>query len=171
VETHIHLDKSRILDRCTPPPVGVRDYMQRVADVKPTFTVEDVYNRARDTLEQCLLHGATLMRTHVEVDPNVGLTGFEALKQLAADYRWAIDIEFCVFAQEGWTNAPETDANVVAALGDGATVVGAPPASTRIMAARSTGSSSWPGNSMSTWISISTPAPPLMIWTFTRSAG
>ena len=123
VETHIHLDKSRILDRCTPPPVGVRDYMQRVADVKPTFTVEDVYNRARDTLEQCLLHGATLMRAHVEVDPNVDLVGFEALKQLAADYRWAIDIEFCVFAQEGLTNVPETDANTVAALKDGATVV------------------------------------------------
>ena len=127
VETHIHLDKSRILDRCTAPPVGVRDYMQRVADVKPSFTVEDVYNRARATLEQCLLHGTTLMRTHVEVDPNVGLTGFAALKQLATDYRWAIDIEFCVFAQEGWTNAPETDANVVTALGDGATVVGGAP--------------------------------------------
>ncbi len=127
VETHIHLDKSRILDRCTPPPVGVADYMQRVADVKPTFTVEDVYERARHTLEQCLLHGATLMRTHVEVDPNVGLVGFEALKQLAADYRWAIDIEFCVFAQEGLTNAPETDANRVAALKDGATVVGGAP--------------------------------------------
>ena len=127
VETHIHLDKSRILDRCTAPPAGERDYMERVSAVKPTFTVEDVYARAQATLEQCLLNGATLMRTHVEVDPNVGLTGFEALKQLADDYRWAIDMEFCVFAQEGWTNVPETDANVVAALKDGATVVGGAP--------------------------------------------
>ena len=29
------------------------------------------------------------------------MRGFEALKQLAVDYRWAIDIEICVFAQEG----------------------------------------------------------------------
>ncbi len=33
VETHIHLDKSRILDRCTAPPAGVRDYMERVSAV------------------------------------------------------------------------------------------------------------------------------------------
>ncbi|MDP6832705.1 MAG: amidohydrolase family protein, partial [Alphaproteobacteria bacterium] len=79
------------------------------------------------TVEQCLVNGATHMRTHVELDPNVGLRGFEALKQLAADYRWAIDIELCVFAQEGMTNVPETDANIVAALKDGATVVGGAP--------------------------------------------
>ena len=68
-----------------------------------------------------------LFRSHAELDPNVGLRGFEALKQLAEDYSWAIDIEICVFAQEGWTNIPETDANIVAALKNGATVVGGAP--------------------------------------------
>ena len=41
VETHIHLDKSRILDRCTPSPDRGTDHMARVASVKPDFTVED----------------------------------------------------------------------------------------------------------------------------------
>ena len=127
VESHIHLDKSRILDRCTPPSHRGRDHMMRVSAVKPGFTVEDVYQRARATLEQCLMNGTTLMRTQVEVDANIGLRGFEALQQLAADFRWAIDIEICVFAQEGWTNAPETNANVVEALRRGATVVGGAP--------------------------------------------
>jgi cytosine deaminase len=127
IETHIHLDKSRILDRCTPSPDRGRDHMARVSAVKPGFTVEDVYARARATLEGCILHGATHMRTHVEVDPNVGLRGFEALQQLARDYRWAIDLTLCVFAQEGQTNVPETDANVVECLRRGATVVGGAP--------------------------------------------
>jgi len=127
IESHIHLDKSRILDRCTPSPNRGRDHMQRVAAVKPGFTVEDVYARARTTLEQCIVNGTTHIRTHVEVDPNVGLRGFEALQQLAADYRWAIDIELCVFAQEGWSNVPEADANVVAGLERGASVVGGAP--------------------------------------------
>jgi len=127
IETHIHLDKSRIMDRCTAAPDRGTDHMARVAAVKPGFTQEDVYARAQATVEQCVVNGASHMRTHVELDPNVGLRGFEALKQLAADYRWAIDIEICVFAQEGWTNAPETDANIVAALKNGATVVGGAP--------------------------------------------
>ncbi len=127
VETHIHLDKSRILDRCAPAPNRGRDHMIRVAAVKPGFTVEDVYARARATLEQCLINGTTHMRTHVEVDPNVDFCGFEALQQLAEDYCWAIDLELCVFAQEGWTNVPEADANVVEGLKRGATVVGGAP--------------------------------------------
>ena len=127
IESHIHLDKSRILDRCVPSPDRGTDHMKRVAAVKPDFTVEDIYARAKATLEQCLLHGTTHMRTHVEVDPNVGLKGFEALQQLAADYRWAIDIDLCVFAQEGWTDVPEADANVLEGLKRGARVVGGAP--------------------------------------------
>ncbi|MBT7756660.1 MAG: amidohydrolase, partial [Rhodospirillaceae bacterium] len=120
IETHIHLDKSRIMDRCSAAPDRGTDHMARVAAVKPSFTQEDVYTRAQATVERCVANGATHMRTHAELDPNVGLRGFEALKQLAEDYSWAIDIEICVFAQEGWTNIPETDANIVAALKNGA---------------------------------------------------
>ena len=127
IETHIHLDKSRILDRCAPAPDRGRDHMARVSAVKPSFTVEDVYQRASATVEQCLINGTTHMRTHVEVDPNVGLRGFEAIRQLAEDYRWAIDIEICVFAQEGLSDNPETDANLLAGLRGGATVVGGAP--------------------------------------------
>ena len=128
VETHIHLDKSRIVERCAPAAGRARDHMERVSAVKPGFTVEDVYARAAETLERSILNGITHMRTHVEVDPNVGLRGFEALRQLAVDYAWGVDLELCVFAQEGWTNAPETDRNVVTALERGATVVGGAPA-------------------------------------------
>jgi cytosine/creatinine deaminase len=54
VETHIHLDKSRILDRCSPEPSRSQpDHMRRVQAVKNTFTVEDIYDRAKETLEAC----------------------------------------------------------------------------------------------------------------------
>ncbi len=127
IETHIHLDKSRILDRCAASPKGGTDHMLRVAAVKEGFTVEDVYARAAKTIEASLLHGASHMRTHVEVDPNGGLRGFDALLQLQKDYGWALDLELCVFAQEGLTNHPETDANLVEGLKRGATVIGGAP--------------------------------------------
>lgn len=127
IETHIHLDKSRILDRCSPSPNRGTDHMLRVSAVKEGFTVEDVYQRASETIEECLLHGTSHMRTHIELDPNGGMRGFEALQQLQKDYAWALDLELCVFAQEGLTNNPETDANLVEALKHGAAVIGGAP--------------------------------------------
>jgi cytosine deaminase len=128
VETHIHLDKTCTIDRC---PCETQRFphgaMQRVSDIKHTFTVEDVTSRARRTLEKCISHGTTLMRTHAEVDPKVGLRGFEGVKALVEAYKWAIDIEICVMPQEGMLNNPGTEALMVAALRNGARVIGAAP--------------------------------------------
>jgi cytosine deaminase len=128
VECHFHLDKSRILDRVAPlADRRATDYMARTAAVKHTFTVEDVYARARATLEQCLLNGIGHMRTHIEVDPNVGLRGFDAIERLANDYAWGIDLQLCVFLQEGWTNVAGAEEIVRAALKRGAHAVGGAP--------------------------------------------
>ncbi len=127
VETHIHLDKSCIIDRCAPETEREPHVVKRVAAVKKDFTVEDVRARARRTLEKCISHGATRMRTHVEIDPGVGLRGFEGVQALVDEYKWAIDIELCVFPQEGLTDNPGTDELLVEALKRGAKVVGAAP--------------------------------------------
>ncbi|HEY5867560.1 MAG TPA: amidohydrolase family protein [Candidatus Tectomicrobia bacterium] len=125
IESHFHLDKARSLDRVPlQPDRMIRDHMERTAAIKQTFTPEEMYARAQATLEQCLLHGVTHMRTQVEVDPNVGLLGFEVIEQLRKDYAWAIDIQPCVFLQEGWTDVPGADENLVACLDRGAPVVG-----------------------------------------------
>lgn len=127
VETHIHLDKSRIIDRC-PLPEGRRvNPVTTVAPIKPAMSVEDIYTRAETTLKECLVNGATRMRTQVEIDPAMGLRGFEAINALAAAYKWAIDIEACVFPQDGLTNYPGTEELLVEALKAGAPVLGAAP--------------------------------------------
>ena len=127
VETHIHLDKSNIIDRCAPEAGRQATSMQRVAAVKQTFTVEDVYERASRTLEKCIKHGATRMRTHLELDGGVEMRSFEAIEALRRDYAWAIDVEVCVFPQEGLTNNPRADALLVEGLKRGAKVIGAAP--------------------------------------------
>jgi cytosine deaminase len=128
IETHIHLDKSRIVDRCAPEPSrSSPDHMRRVQAVKPTFTVEDIYARAKETLETCIKQGTTRIRTHAEIDPPVGLKGVEALQALAKEYAWAVDLEICVFPQEGLTTSPEADAALVEGLRRGAAAIGAAP--------------------------------------------
>src|ERR1700730_5948835 len=127
IESHIHLDKSRIADRC-PLPDGRRvNPVTMVAPLKPGWTVEDVYGRAQKTLHECLVNGTPRMRTQVEIAPGIGLRGFEAVRALAADYRWAIDIELCVLPQDRLTHYPGTEELLVAALKQGAPVLGAAP--------------------------------------------
>ena len=127
VETHIHLDKSCILDRCRSDRGTIEEAISEVARLKRDFTAEDVYARGRRTIEKCILQGTTHMRTHLEVDPVIGLRGLEAVERLVADYAWAIDIEICVFPQEGLLSNPGTDELMVAAMKRGARVVGAAP--------------------------------------------
>jgi len=128
VETHIHLDKSCILDRCKAERGDLEEAIGEVAKVKKAFTPEDVYERAKRTLEKCILNGTTHMRTQLEVDPGIGLRGLEGVRPLLDEYRWAIDIEICIFPQEGLLNNPGTDELMVQALRDGGgRVVGAAP--------------------------------------------
>jgi cytosine deaminase len=127
VETHIHLDKSCILDRCTSEQGTLDEAIAQVALQKKAFTEQDVTERARRTLEKAIAQGTGVMRTHVEVDPVVGLRGFEGVLALVQEYRWAIDIEVCVFPQEGLISNPGTDELLVAAMKQGASVIGAAP--------------------------------------------
>jgi len=127
IETHIHLDKSCIIDRCAPEEGRQANAVPRVTAVKPSFTIQDVYERASRTLEKCIKHGTTRMRTHLELDGGVEMRSFEAIEALRRDYAWAIDIEVCVFPQEGLTNNPRADQLLVQALERGAKVIGAAP--------------------------------------------
>ncbi len=127
VETHIHLDKSCILDRCTSDRGDLDEAIKEVAKAKAAFTPADVRARATRTLEKAILHGTTHMRTHLEVDPVVGLRSLEGVLPLIKDYAWALDLEICVFPQEGLLNNPGTDELMVEGLKRGCRVVGAAP--------------------------------------------
>src|ERR1700716_1886370 len=79
VETHIHLDKSCISDRCTCRTGTLKEAIETVAAAKLAFTEQDIYARGRRTLEKAIVQGTTRMRAHVEVDPRIGLKGFHAI--------------------------------------------------------------------------------------------
>ncbi len=127
IETHIHLDKSRILDRCAAEEGNLEEAIAEVARAKQGFTPEDVHARGAKTLECAILNGTTHMRTHLEVDPGIGLRGFEGIFPLIREYAWAIDLEICIFPQEGLLNNPGTDELMMQALASGGRVVGAAP--------------------------------------------
>jgi cytosine deaminase len=68
-----------------------------------------------------------ILTTHVELDPGIGMIGYDAVNQLARDYAWAVDVELCVFPQEGLTNYPGTEELLIEGLRRGARAIGAAP--------------------------------------------
>jgi cytosine deaminase len=124
VECHIHLDKADILDRTTIKAGTLAEAVEQTSAAKSGFTTADVYARAALTIESAILNGTTLMRSFVEIDPQAELRSFEALQAVRHDYRHAITLELCAFAQEGLTGQPETEALLREALRQGAEVIG-----------------------------------------------
>ncbi|UPJ54722.1 amidohydrolase family protein [Bradyrhizobium sp. 192] len=127
IDTHIHLDKACLLDRCGHDHGSLGDAIRAVSAMKRDFTAEDVYARGARVLERAIVHGTTRMRTHVEIDPRIGLRSFEAVKALKRDYAWALDLSLCVFPQEGLTNDPGAEELLIQALRDGGETIGGCP--------------------------------------------
>lgn len=126
-DSHIHLDKACILDRCSICEGTLAEAVRETAVAKAGFTEADVYARAARVVEKAIVNGTMRMRTFAEIDPRAGMRSFEAIKRIRADYAFAVDIEICAFAQDGLTNEPETFAMLDQALADGADLIGGAP--------------------------------------------
>lgn len=127
VDAHIHLDKAFLSERAPSVEGTVAEALRVTAEAKRRFTVDDIRARARRALDQAVRAGTTAMRSHVEIDPIVGLKGLEALTELKREYARAIDLQLCAFAQEGILQSPGTEALLEQALANGADLIGGCP--------------------------------------------
>lgn len=127
VETHIHLDKACINDRCNLVEGTLTEAIEETSQAKGLFTEDDIYARGARLIERSIAQGTQFMRTHIELDPRIGLMGFNAIRQLQHDYSWGIELQLCVFPQEGLINNPGTEDLLRQALSEGATVLGGCP--------------------------------------------
>jgi cytosine/creatinine deaminase len=127
VEAHIHLDKALLTDRVSASEGTLEEALRVTGQAKRSFTAEDITARARRVLDLAVRAGTTAMRSHVEVDPIVGLTGIEAMLALRREYAPALDLQLCAFAQEGILKAPGTEGLLRRALTMGADLIGGCP--------------------------------------------
>lgn len=127
VDAHIHLDKALLSSQAPSLEGSLAEAIRVTGAAKRGFTVDDIRARARVVLDLAVRSGTTAMRSHVEVDPIVGLKGLEALRPLRDEYAPALELQLCAFAQEGIIQAPGTEALLARALREGADLVGGCP--------------------------------------------
>ncbi|MDP9362912.1 MAG: amidohydrolase family protein, partial [Chloroflexota bacterium] len=135
VDGHVHLDKALTADQAPPGQVGdlrTREGLERAIaasrELKRGFTVEGVRERAIRVARMAASAGTTLLRSHVDVDPIVGLTGIRGVleaKRICAPW---IEIQVVAFPQEGIFRASGTEELLRESLRLGADAVGGAPA-------------------------------------------
>ncbi|MGC3051203.1 N-acyl-D-amino-acid deacylase, partial [Enterococcus faecalis] len=64
VVSHLHLDKALIADRKPNKSGTLKEPIEVTAELKPTFTEEDINDRAKRALQKLIVHGTTALRTH-----------------------------------------------------------------------------------------------------------
>lgn len=127
VESHIHLDKALIADRLPNKSGTLQEALKVTAELKSTFTREDVQERAERALQMVIKRGTTHIRTHAEFDPIGGFHGFEVIMELKEKYKDFVDMQVVAFPQEGIIKSPGTEELMYKAMDMGADVVGGIP--------------------------------------------
>ncbi|MBF9232305.1 amidohydrolase family protein [Microvirga alba] len=125
VEAHTHLDKTLIGMDWYRNEVGPRliDKIENERAQKRLLGIEPARQSARQALLSVAL-GSTHIRSHVDVDTEIGLAGIEGVLETRERYRGIVDIEIVAFPQSGMLIRQGTVELMEQALKLGAQVVG-----------------------------------------------
>lgn len=101
-DMHIHLDKHFLGEPWRPlqPFItlpGQLAFEKSMLATLPTTVAE----RARRLIDLLLSQGTTKIRTHVDVDPQIGTSHLEQVLQVREEYRGVMEIEVVAFPQQG----------------------------------------------------------------------
>jgi cytosine/creatinine deaminase len=135
VDGHIHLDKSFIGEDWRPhrPCTNGFNVRQRVAFEKELLaSARPIETRAAALTELAISRGTMYLRTHVDIDAEIGLRNLKSVLAVKESYRDLITIEVVAFPQSGILASPGTADLLAEAVANGADLVGGldPPAST-----------------------------------------
>jgi cytosine deaminase len=129
VEPHAHLDKALTAGRVRNATGDLDGAIHAWRAYRPTMQPEDVVRRATQAALQQLANGATAIRTHVDVGPDIGLRSLEALIQVRQALRGQVQLQLVALPTLPLTGAEGAPNRALlrAAMEAGADVVGGCP--------------------------------------------
>lgn len=125
VEGHIHLDKTLLGLPFIPHLPGDTVALRIAAEKELRRTVAlPVEERGGRLIEQIAAYGTGSLRSHVDIDTEVGLKGLHSLLRLKERYWDLVDIQIVAFPQSGILVDPGVADLLDAAIREGANLVG-----------------------------------------------
>jgi cytosine deaminase len=125
VEGHIHLDKTLLGLPFIPHRPGDTVALRIAAEKSLRRTLAlPIEERGGRLIEQIAAFGTGSVRSHVDIDTEIGLAGLHALLKLKERYWDLVDIQIVAFPQSGVITDPGTADLLDAAIREGADLVG-----------------------------------------------
>ena len=125
VDSHCHLDKTLYGGAWIPHTAGdaLADRIANERRRRRELGLPDV-DRMTALLERMVAAGTSYVRTHTDVDPEVGLDGIAAVAAVAHRFADGITVEQVAFPQSGILTSPGTAELIEEALNSGVGTVG-----------------------------------------------
>jgi cytosine/adenosine deaminase-related metal-dependent hydrolase len=122
---HVHLDKTLLGLPFQPhrPGASIAERIARERELRRELRAP-VEERARRLIDMIVPLGTTALRSHVDIDPDAGLSGLHALLRVREATRDLVDIQIVAFPQSGIVTSPGVADLVDAAIREGADLVG-----------------------------------------------
>jgi cytosine deaminase len=129
VEPHAHLDKNGILPLLPRARAGsLSDSIAATTEFKREATVDGIRERAGALIRRMVLAGTTAVRTHVDVDPVIGLKAIEGVNLARQDHEDLCEIQLVAFPTRGFLDEdPVTKELLREAMSGPADLIGAVP--------------------------------------------
>ena len=128
-EPHAHLDKALTADRVVNPTGDLYGAIVAWTEFRAGLGFDDIVERATRAALLLLSNGATAIRTHVDVAPNIGLMGVEALAKVRDELADRLDLQIVALVAPpvGGPDGRPQQARLREAIDAGADVVGGCP--------------------------------------------
>ena len=125
VEAHCHVDKT-LFGRPWVSHLAGDTLAERIEHDRGRRTELGIPDPAamRHLVEAMAGFGTTTLRTHTDVDPDVGLRGIDSVRELADAVSDLVDVQQVAFPQHGLLSRPGTAALLDEAMRAGASVLG-----------------------------------------------
>ncbi len=125
VDGHIHLDKTLLGLPFQPHRAGdtVAERVAREKELRRELRYP-VEERAKHLIRQVVAYGTTALRSHVDIDTEVGLSGLHALLRAREAARDLVDIQIVAFPQSGVIADPGVKDLLDQAVRDGGDLIG-----------------------------------------------
>ncbi len=126
VDGHIHLDKTLLGLPWVPNQATgnrVADRIEAERKVRASRTLPEV-ETGSNLVRQVMASGTLHMRTHVDIDNQLGLRNLQEILKVRERFRDLVTIEIVAFPQSGVLRSPGTAELLDAAISEGADLVG-----------------------------------------------
>lgn len=129
VEIHAHLDKALTADQAPNPAGDLFGAVTAWLRHRPSLSRADITARARTAARAYVSHGATAIRTHVDIGDDIGLRALEAVLDVRTELAGYCDLQVVAFSANPLTGLAGADNRALLdeALAAGADLVGACP--------------------------------------------